>query len=203
MAFGANLEGRRYVSAQGNPMTLHVPQPMSKEAFFAWVERHDQRFKYSGGRAVMMVRVTRNHSVVTKNLIAALTARLDFAKYDVAAESFAVEAGDSVRFPDVVIEPAQSDGHALEAKAPILIAEVLSPGTLHLDFGVKQQEYLSLPTLDVYVVAAADEPRLWVWRRANGAFPPEPEIIEGVEQTLALPTLGIDLPLRDIFRGVR
>jgi Uma2 family endonuclease len=184
-------------------MTLHTPIAMSKEAFFAWVERHDGRYEYSRGRVTMMVHVTRNHSVVAGNLFAALKTRLDFAKYDVAAESFGVEVGDSVRFPDIVVEPAQTDGHALEAKAPILIAEVLSPGTLHIDFGAKQQEYLRLPTLDAYVVAAADEPRLWVWRRADGAFPPEPEIIEGLEQTLALPALGIEVPLRELFRGVR
>jgi Uma2 family endonuclease len=184
-------------------MTLHTPVSMSKEAFFAWVERHDERYEYSGGRVTMMVHVTRNHSVVTSNLVAALKARLDYAQYDVAAESFAVAAGDSVRFPDVVVEPAQTDGHALEAKAPILIAEVLSPGSLHLDFGAKQREYLSLPTLDIYLVVAADEPRLWVWRRADGAFQPEPEIVEGHDKSLALPALGIDIPLREIFRGVR
>jgi Uma2 family endonuclease len=184
-------------------MTLHAPIAMSKEAFFAWVERHEERFEYSGGRVTMMVHVTRNHSVVAGNLFAALKTRLDVAKYDVAAESFAVEIGDSVRFPDIVVEPAQTDGHALEAKAPILIAEVLSPGTLHLDFGVKQREYISLPTLEFYLVLSADEPHLWVWRRSEGAFPPEPEIIEGLDQALALRTFGIDLPLQEIFRGVR
>jgi Uma2 family endonuclease len=186
-------------------MTLHtaIPNPMTKEAFFAWVERSGERYEYSGGHAMMMVHVTRNHSVVVGNLIAALKARLDADRYDIAAESFAVEAGDSVRFPDVLVEPAQTDGHALEAKAPILIAEVLSPGSLHLDFGAKQREYLRLPTLETYLVLAADEPRLWVWRRIDGAFQPEPDIIEGQEQLLALPALGIDIPLRELFRGVR
>jgi Uma2 family endonuclease len=184
-------------------MTLHAPVPMTKEAFFDWVERHDERYEYSGGRVMMMVHVTRNHSVVGGNLFAALKARLDAERYDVAAESFAVEVGDSVRFPDVLVEPAQADGHALEAKAPILIAEVLSPGSLHLDFGAKQREYLSLPTLEIYLVAAADEPRLWVWRRTEGVFQPEPEIIEGQDRSLALPALEIEIPVREIFRGVR
>ena len=32
-----------------------------------------------------------------------------------------------------------------------MIAEVLSPGTYHLDFGDKLREYLTLPTLDTYL----------------------------------------------------
>jgi hypothetical protein len=40
----------------------------------------------------------------------------------------------------MLVEPTQTDGHALEAQTPILIAQVLSPGSLHLDFGPKQRE---------------------------------------------------------------
>jgi hypothetical protein len=36
----------------------------------------------------------------------------------------------------------------VQTKAPILIAEAPSPRSLHLDFGAKQREYLSLPTLE-------------------------------------------------------
>ena len=44
---------------------------------------------------------------------------------------------------------------------PILIVEVLLPGSHYLDFGDKPREYLSLPTVDTYVVLSADEPCAW------------------------------------------
>ena len=183
-------------------MTVHAPVMMTKEAFLAWVDQREERYEFSGGRVVMMVRVTRNHSRVTKNLLVALSTRLSSASYDVAAESFAVHIDESIRFPDVLVEPAQPDGKSLRAESPILIAEVLSPGTHHLDFGDKLREYLTLPTLDTYLIVSPDEPRIWVWQRTDDAFPKEPDIIEKRDQHIALPALGIDIPLEDIYRGI-
>ena len=151
----------------------------------------------------MMVHVSKNHARVTTNLLVALRARLQAESYDVVAEAFAVHIGDSVRFPDVLVEPTQTDGRALEATAPILIAEVLSPGSLHLDFGDKPREYLSLPSIDTYLVVSPDEPRVWLWQRMGDEFPSEPEMIEGAGMHLAVPALGIEIPLAEIYRGVR
>ena len=183
-------------------MTVHAPVTMTKEAFLAWVDRREERYEFSGGRATMMVRVTRNHSLVTTNLVAALKVGLQSGSYDVHAESFAVHIGDSVRFPDVLVDRAQADGKSLEAKHPILIAEVLSPGTYHLDFGDKLREYLTLPTLDTYLIISPDEPRIWVWQRTDGAFPKEPGIIEKRVQHVGLPALAIDIPPEDIYREI-
>jgi Uma2 family endonuclease len=183
-------------------MTVHAPLTMTKEAFLAWVDQREERYEFSGGRVIMMVRVTRNHSLVTTNLVAALKVRLQGGSYDVHAESFAVHIDDGIRFPDVLVEPAQADGKSLEAKHPMLIAEVLSPGTHHLDFGDKLREYLTLSTLDTYLIISPDEPRIWVWQRTDGAFPKEPEIIEKRDQRVALPALGIDIPLEDIYSGI-
>jgi Uma2 family endonuclease len=182
-------------------MTVHAPVSMSKEAFLAWVERSEGRYEFAGGRVSMMVRVTLSHALVTSNLIRALTTRLEPERYNVVAEAFAVDIGPSVRFPDVLVQPAHADKKALEAVAPIVIAEVLSPGTLHLDFGDKKREYLSLPTLDTYLIVSPDEPRIWMWRRMDGEFPVEPEIIEGADQQIVLPTLGVVVAFDEIYRG--
>jgi len=183
-------------------MTVHAPVTMTKEAFLAWVDQHEERYEFSGGRVIMMVRVTRNHARVTTNLIFALKSRLEGERYDVLAEVFAVHAGDSIRFPDVLVEPAQPDGKSLRAESPILIAEVLSPGTYHLDFGDKLREYLTLPSLDTYLIISPDEPRIWVWQRTDGAFPKEPRVIEKRDEHVGLPALAIDIPLEEIYRGI-
>src|SRR5262249_57590370 len=75
-----------YIGKQAQPwaaaMTVHTPVRMTKEAFLAWVDQREERYEYSGGRVIMMVRVTRNHSRVTSNLIAALKARLPSERYE-------------------------------------------------------------------------------------------------------------------------
>jgi Uma2 family endonuclease len=183
-------------------MTIPAHDRMTKEAFLAWVERREERYEFSAGRVIKLVRVTRNHAQVATNLLCALTSRVQRERYDVFLATFAVLVDDSVRFPDVLVEPAQSDGKSLRAESPILIAEVLSPGTYHLDFGDKLREYLTLPTLDTYLIISPDEPRIWVWQRNDGTFPKEPEIIEKRDQHVGLPALAIDIPVDDIYRGI-
>jgi Uma2 family endonuclease len=183
-------------------MTVHAPVTMTKEAFLAWIDQREERYEFSGGRVTMMVRVTRNHARVTKNLQVALDRRLQSESYDVLSEAFAVHVDNSIRFPDVLVETAQPDGKSLRAESPILIAEVLSPGAHHLDFGDKLREYLTPPSLDTYLIISPDEPRIWVWQRTDGAFPKEPEIIEKRDQHVRLPALAIDIPIDDIYRGI-
>jgi Uma2 family endonuclease len=175
---------------------------MTKEAFLTWIEQREERYEYAGGRAVMMVRVTWGHAMVTSNLVAALKARLNRDRYEAVSESFAVNIGASLRFPDIVVQPVPIDLKSLEAKAPIAIAEVLSPGTAHIDFSEKRKEYLSLPMLDAYVILSPDEPQIWLWQRLQGDFPLEPEILEGTDKHLTLVALGIEIPLTEIYRGV-
>jgi len=183
-------------------MTVPAHDAMTKEAFLAWVERREERYEFSGGRVIKLMRVTRNHSQAATNLLCALATRLQCERYDVFLAAFAVHIDDSIRFPDVLVEPAQSDGKSLQAKGPILIAEVLSPSTYHLDFGDKLREYLTLPSLDTYLIISPDEPRIWVWQRTDGAFPKEPVVIEKRDEHIDLPALAIDIPLEEIYRGI-
>jgi Uma2 family endonuclease len=175
---------------------------MSKEAFLAWIDQREERFEYSRGRVIRMVRVTRNHARATANLVSALSQRLPPERYDVATDGFAIDIGESFRVPDAIVEPRQTDGAAPEAKAPILIVEVLSAGTLHTDFGEKRQEYLGLPTLDTYLIGSPDEPRVWIWQRTDGTFPSEPEIVEGTDKQIVLPALDLQIAVGEIYRGI-
>src|SRR5262245_45365534 len=72
----AYIESRKQAQPWATKMTVHAPVRMTKEAFLAWVDQREERYEFSGGRVIMMVRVTRNHSRVTSNLIAALMKRL-------------------------------------------------------------------------------------------------------------------------------
>jgi hypothetical protein len=96
--------------------------------------------------------------------------------------------------------PTQPDGKALRSKAPILIAEVLSPGTYHVDFGDKRHEYLRLPTLDTYLILDPDGRRAWIWRPSMGHSPPS--LKPSRQRTARWSALAIDLLLDDIYRGV-
>jgi Uma2 family endonuclease len=184
-------------------MTM-AKMPMTAEAFLTWAEGRDGRFEFARGRIMMMVGGSRNHANLATRLAAALLARLDPVQWSVSSAELAVRIGDSVRYPDVLVEPAGGDGAALFTDQPALIVEVLSPSSLALDFTTKLREYTQLPSLRLYVVASAEEPRLWLWRRgADGAFPLDPEEVAGCDAVLALPEFATELPLAEAYKSVR
>ncbi|GLK75773.1 hypothetical protein GCM10008171_10270 [Methylopila jiangsuensis] len=173
------------------------------EAFLAWLDTQESRFEYDRGTVGMMVRVTRNHSVLGARFVYLLSGALDGQAYEVHAEAFGVRTGGSIRFPDVLVQAPEPDGSALESKTPLVIVEVLSPSTAYADHVVKRDEYLALPSLQAYVVADPNAPKLTLWARgADGEFPLAPVEIEGLDATLPLDGLGVALPLAELYRGI-
>lgn len=184
-------------------MNIRTDLRLTKEQFLRWTERQEFRHEYAGGRVVMMVQVSRNHGMITANLLVLLRGLLPVERWNVFADALAVEVGTSIRFPDFIVEPAGGDGNSRFSEAPVFLAEVLSPSSLETDLHQKAEEYTSLPSLQAYAVLAQDEPRLWLWQRGeDGTFAHAAEMIEGVNALLPLPALAAELRLADIYRGV-
>jgi Uma2 family endonuclease len=100
-----------------------------------------------------------------------------------------------------MVEPFTTENARSTANALLLI-EVLSPSTMHIDFHEKVDEYKGLPALGSYVICAQDEARVWVWTRSDGAWPDAPDVLEGLDTAVQIPVLGITLPVADIYRNV-
>jgi Uma2 family endonuclease len=151
----------------------------------------------------MMVRASRAHGIITRNLILLLHSQLDPRQWVVLSE-FGVDAGPrTLRFPDIVVDRVDGANSDLTAIAPVLAAEVLSPSTATIDLGDKAAEYLRLPSLAAYLVFAQDEVKAWVWVRGNRGFPAGgPTVIAGDGQIIAVTALNLRLPLADIYGGL-
>ncbi|KAB0679324.1 Uma2 family endonuclease [Aureimonas leprariae] len=188
-------------------MNIQLPQSRNWTAdeFLHWAQAQEGKLELVDGRIVdVMINVTRSHVRLASRLMLLLGTRLDPAVYDIGSADFGIRVSDKgVRFPDVFVDRAEGgDGRDLAARAPVLLAEVLSPSSYARDFGPKVAEYIALPTLLHYLVLSPDEPRVWVWsRNENGAFG-EPGMIEGTEAVLELSGLGLALPLADLYRGI-
>lgn len=107
-------------------------------------------------------------------------------------------------YPDVVVvcgQPQFLDDRRDTLLNPTLLAEVLSPSTERYDRGRKFAHYREIPSLTEYLLVAQDEPRIesyvraedgrWIFREATG-----------LEATLELPSLGIQLPLAEVYDQV-
>jgi Uma2 family endonuclease len=178
---------------------------VDKAAFFRFVaSQAEGRFEYDRGRIVQqMTGGTRAHSLIAQRFISAFERRLDANLWLVTGHSFGVETPDTVRYPDVLVEPMSGAMKGLTTERPAAIVEVLSPTTEEMDLNIKLSEYRSIASLKTYIVASQDEALCWVWLRADdGTIPELPNEIGGLERSIDIPALAVSVPLEEIYRGV-
>ncbi|MEL6288613.1 MAG: Uma2 family endonuclease [Pseudomonadota bacterium] len=176
---------------------------VDKATFYAFAEENEGRFEYEDGYVVeQMDGGTKKHFRLCARFLRALEDRLDPTDWIVLA-GHAVDLPEAVRFPDVVVEPAVTPDESLFTAKPALIVEVLSPSSVTRDLARKAEEYCAVPTLAAYVVASQDEAACKVWvRDETGRMPGEPEARVGLDATIRVPALALELPLADIYTGI-
>ena len=177
---------------------------LDKRAFLKWVQTQERRCELKDGRVIMQAGGTRRHVRLIGRIVLALGTRLDGDVWAVAPCDQAVEIGEDIRYPDVVVEQLLDDGLSQTTEVPVVLIEVLSPSSVGTDMTVKLAEYTSLASLEAYIVASQDEAICWVWQRQGEAraFPQHPQEVAGHEALFEIPALQIALPLAEIYRHI-
>jgi Uma2 family endonuclease len=184
-------------------MNIQSKPPTTPDEFLRWNEGREGKWDLVDGRVVdMMVKVSRNHAMVCANLLSVLRTSLPFPPFTVSSADFGVKTATSVRYPDVMVDGEMGAGSDFAAAAPVLIAEVLSPSTMPIDFGPKAEEYQTIKSLRHYLVLSQDLPQVWLWSRGEDGAWSEPEMIEGRDGSLSLPGLGLVLSLDRLYVGI-
>jgi Uma2 family endonuclease len=85
---------------------------------------------------------------------------------------------------------------SLEVPAPIIVVEVLSPSTRHIDLSTKLADYFRLPSLAHYLIVDPDKPRIVHHARATGDTILTRIVTDG---RIALDPPGIEIAIEDIY----
>lgn len=107
----------------------------------------------------------------------------------------------SYRYPDVMVicgEPQFVDKRVDTISNPILIIEVLSPGTALIDRNEKLREYRQLNTVQEYLLVTQNEARIEKFLRRDADTWLYKETI-GLENSLDLPSIACVLALADVY----
>jgi Uma2 family endonuclease len=184
-------------------MNVQPHLQMDNATFLDWVQGREERYELAGGRVMMMTSATMRHGLIVGNLFELLRARLDRKRWVVLMEfGIDIQPG-TIRYADIVVDQYGAKGDAVTAKAPMLVAEVLSPSTMKIDLGDKAADYLQLSSLATYLVFAQDEVKAWAYNRSDEKqFAPGPQVLVGADASISIPALSIDLPLIDIYGGI-
>ena len=177
---------------------------VDKAAFYRFIQTEPEgRFEYEWGRIVQQQQGgTRKHVQIGARFHEVIKAQLDSAMWSVF-EGRGVDTLETVRYPDVIVEPANGLDDSISTLVPALVVEVLSPTSVDRDLFVKPAEYLSLPTLEAYIVASQDEAKCQFWvRNGNREFQNDPVVVTGLDSAIEVPALSLSIPMLDISRGL-
>ncbi|MBE7244244.1 MAG: Uma2 family endonuclease [Actinomycetospora chiangmaiensis] len=174
---------------------------MGVEEYKRWLEPRpdEERWELLDGEPVLMAPPSARHQRIVTNLVKRLDTLAEKrgcgAYPGLAILSAAMD--DYAPYPDVVVHcgPMPPTGFADD---PLMIVEVLSPGTMTNDRGRKLAFYGTVPSLQSLLIVYQNEPRIEVWRRDAGWTMQ----VAGPDESVALPELGGDLPLRDVYDRV-
>jgi Uma2 family endonuclease len=175
------------------------------EEYLLMEEQAEYKSEYQDGKIVPIESATNKHAKITSNCHYTVQGFLRKRKdrcsvYDSSLKVFFEEFSHGV-YPDVMVicgDVELYNGKEDIVVNPLLVIEVLSPATSSYDRGEKFMKYRSLPAFKEYMLISQDEPQIetWykmeenIWRISHAS---------GLDSSIHLFSLDIDLPLTDIY----
>jgi len=161
----------------------------------------EERHEYLGGVIYAMSGGTQRHARVQARLLGSLLNRLRGKPCEPFGSDMRIriETTTQTRFyyPDVSVVCDRKGDDAVYQDAPVLLAEVLSDSTRRTDEGEKKDAYLTIPSLNLYLLLEPDRPAVVAFRRGERGF--EREVYGGADAVIPLPDLGLELPLAELY----
>ena len=179
------------------------PQKMTVEEYLSWEPQQDIRYEYIDGEVFAMTGGTIPHNDIALNFYRCLYphVRSQGCRINVADVKVQVNAQSPYYYPDVVISCSAEDINARDfIRQPRLIAEVLSPGTSAKDRGEKLSNYLTIPSLQEYLLIDSERISFERYSRGEGRMWLYYPYVAG--DTITLTSLEIEFPIAQLYEGV-
>lgn len=178
----------------------------SSEEYLARERLAAFKSEYLDGDVYAMAGGSPEHNTISVNVSGELRARLKGTPCQVFSSDMKVQTNPSglCSYPDVTVvrgEPIFGDDHKDVLVNPAVLFEVLSPSTEAFDRGAKFERYQQITSLTNYVLINQNKARAEHFARQA----PNKWLLESVagsEAALFLPSLGVSVPLAEVYECV-
>ncbi|MEO8615191.1 MAG: Uma2 family endonuclease [Luteolibacter sp.] len=182
-----------------------VKNCISREDYLQGELDSEIRHEYVAGNVYAMSGGTLNHQRIAGNFMRLAGNQLAGKPCFPTGSDFKLQVplggGDEAYYyPDAMIICVPVAGDALFTDSPSVILEVLSPATRRNDEVQKLRDYLTIPTLQTYLLAETDAPFVTLYRRTGAEF--QRETLSGSDAILDLPETGLSIPFAELYRDV-
>ncbi|OHC75248.1 MAG: hypothetical protein A3G18_03145 [Rhodospirillales bacterium RIFCSPLOWO2_12_FULL_58_28] len=180
---------------------LKQPSRMTVEEFLAWDGDADTRYELAGGEVFAMAPPSVAHGGIIVNLAINVGTKLRPPCKAIAEVGICLPDRDDTFYQaDLAVScsPRTPGEHYLEA--PVVIIEVLSPGTAGFDRGTKVPDYRTIPSVREIALASSTEIKLEIWHRTPDGW----KVTDVVDEKaiICLASIDVEIPLSAIYDGV-
>jgi Uma2 family endonuclease len=178
-------------------------KPMSLQEFLRWDDGTETHYELIGGFPMAMAPPAEAHRILAMRLGSQIDAALSSRRpCNAQAEAGVIrhDRADSYFEADIAATCAANEPGRQAIKDPFLIVEILSPSSERHDRRVKLPLYRQIETVQEILLIASDERYAEVHRRAGAQW--VTEILRDGEGVLALTSVGIEIPMSDLYEGV-
>jgi Uma2 family endonuclease len=161
------------------------------------------RHEYIAGEIFAMAGVSIEHNLIAGNVFNAFSNHLRGGPCKTFMSDVKVRLRNNTTeaffYPDVMVACEREPEEKYYLRNPKLIVEVLSPSTEGVDRQEKMIYYRRISKLEEYVLIAQDTREVTVHRRSARW---EPNVLTSLEAITELHSIGLSLPLAQIYDGV-
>jgi Uma2 family endonuclease len=161
------------------------------------------KHEFVEGEIYAMAGTSDNHSRIAGNTFVALSIHLRDSPCEPFAGETKVQATRNVYYyPDVLVSGEENPESPYFRNAPILIIEVTSPSTEHIDRREKLLFYQQMPSVQEYAVIDQHRINIELHRRQpNGSW--ITYYFDASDGEVEFQSVGLTLPIPEIYRRVR
>ena len=172
---------------------------MTLAEFLAWEAEQEFKHEFDGFDIVAMSGGISEHADIQRNIALSVGGRLRGMRCQFKGNDLKIEVAGSIRYTDGFVVCTPVPRGATVVRDPVVIFEVLSPSTVHIDHGDKNAEYAATPSVQRYFMLEQDAVAATVWSRVGPDWVGQ---IVGLGAMLAMPEIGIEVPLDEFYIDV-
>ena len=175
--------------------------PTTPQQFLTWENRQRLRYELVGGAARAMTGATVGRNLLAGRVLAALLRQLRPGCTAHRSDLKLVSPAGMVTYPNVLVRCGPIDEDATEIDEPILIVEILSPGTRREDLIRKRYGYQAIRSLLWLLHVEPKKVQIEVvTREADASW--RSVFVTDPAATIRLQELGVSLAMGELYAGM-
>ena len=180
---------------------------LSQEKYLEWEKADDRKHEFFKGEIFAMSGASPRHNKIFSNLFGNIAIQLIDKPWQPYGSDMRVHIPENTlyTYPDISIfcgDAIPSDLDEDTVTLPAVIIEILSKSTKNYDRGEKFKLYRDIPSLKEYHLIDSESILVEAYRiNLKGNW--ELEEIKSLQQHFHIPSVGINIPLEDIYKGTK